>query len=1473
MSEQPFDALPSEFRAISLLGAGAFGRVYRARDAADRPVAVKVLDARRAGDPAIAWQFQSEYRKLTRLEHPAFARAYAEGRTPDNVPYYSMALVEGAALAGPLEASRVRAVLVALARALVYLHGSGWVHGDLKPENVRQLPDGRLMILDVGLMAPAGQRREAIAGTLEYLAPEAWRLAPYAPASDLYALGAIAYELWCGRAPFAGDPMTLLRAHLQSPPPSVHGQDADPALAALIHRLLAKDPGARPDAWELLEALGEAMPAERPVALLGGELVGREPLLDAWREALATHDLLVVQGDEGLGKSRLLEAFRLEALLADHGWISASCTGDTPAAPWRAVVAQALAAAGQAPGPLVEAWLTGRVGDALLELEPAARKVAFQTAALEALDEAATALGGVAIAFDDWQRADSASQELLALWRRLPHEAPIAMAIASREAIAETTPHLLTPFSPDDVARYAASRLGSAPDAALLERLAIAEGHPRMLDLVLEHLASSGQLRREGAGWRIEAAPSAAMPEGLTALFAARYAGLSPDARRVAAVAALALPAGELAPPELIALTKLNAAAARDALEALSAAGVLTGGARVKLAVRAARAFFLQGVEPDTLTRWASPLARMLTGGDPAALPLDTLAAAARLALDGVDATLAVTLASAAAERFTAMGAAQEARTLLVAASARLTEAVPVALQLAVRANRAEAERLSDRLDDALASYAEALAQVGDARALHAKLLVGLGKCRQLKADYDGALAAYGEAEAIAEGVDGAQQARAVVSAARVRAFHGEAAEALTLAERAGAIARAHGAQAVLAQALNLQGYLLAQTAPERAEEAFARLGEAIALSERLGDRVGLGLALDNLGNASLALGDLAGAASAFARYADNCRTLGLDTELIVARLNGALVAAEKGDPAALETARAVAERATRLGRHFVAAAAKTAEAQALQRAGHVQAALAPLDEALAIAERIQNRLLEEHVRAYRVEAYLWLGDREAAEREAGRLEALVAASGHAEMAARLRVNRAELKRLAGDTPGAIQAAEALTADSNRVAAHRGWQLLALLRRDRAAAEAATAIARHWDAPWHLASDHLLEAHTVEPQAARRLAEAAIACAVNPYAAAGAALLLGELGAGLPAGALAPLEHALDGLDETTRRRVLDAHGLAALAIAPVPVATGLDVRRYAQWVEAVAMSEDEAAIARCALEGAIDLVSADRGYLLTYEDGRLKKALTKGLDYETEVSQGFSRSIVEHALFTAQPVYSANASEDAAWQEARSVMAMALRTVVCLPLLTPTSLLGAIYLDREAVEPLLAEEDLALLAAFATTAAGAIVRERARLRADLGRATLQSVAGRLLVGQHEALAGALLEAAVEAADAECAFYLVPEGDDWRAIAGRARAGRALAYRDGMASRGVLAHVRDTGEGFTVLDLAEAEGWQARESVQALGLRTVWCLPVGTPDGALVYLDTTRIAIADPARVLQALETLVGFCRPLLESN
>jgi GAF domain-containing protein len=1426
------DLPPARYREVAPLGEGAFGRVYRATAPDGRPSAVKVLAPALASRPEAAWLFAGEYRKLARLAHPAFPAAIEEGHTESGSPFYAMALAEGDAPSPGLSADRVRALVAAVADGLAYLHGLGWTHGDLKPDNLRVTPDGRVTLLDVGMMAPVGARRETVAGTLEYLAPEALRKAPVDPAADMYALGALAFELWTGRTPFVGGPTELIRAHLQAPVPPVGAAPADAELERLVRSLLAKDPADRPSALAMLAALGRdvdpALLAGAGRGLRGGSFVGRREALDAWREALDGPDRWVaVTAEFGLGKSRLLDEYRVAAQLAGRAWVGAAGAGagGAPAGPLRTVVAQAIALAGLNPDSTVAAWLAGHIAPELESLEPAARLVAVGRALGATLEAAATTLGGLAVGLDDYHLADTATRDLVTFLARATPDAPLAWALAGEptESACPGRAVALAPFGPAEIREAVEARLGGAAPTGLLPHLASgAAGSPLAVDLLLETLVATGALRPAAGGWTFDASAGGASPGGvsstLEAVWSDRLAALPEDARSLAGWAGLAQRAGGFPAASLLAA----AHSPDSALDSLIATGwLIEADGRVRLAMPAAAEFLAGRVrEADTAPRLTT-LARALVGATPPdALDAETLNGAATLAWGADDDLLALALTAEAGRRCLALGAPAEARAHLAQAKRRLPPEAGPSSRLAVVLPLAEASRLLDALDAALPDYeaaTELAAAIPDDRA-GARAWIGLGKIRQLQGDYPGALAALAEAETAAgRAGDRAQQARALAAEARMRAFKGEAARGLAQCERAAELAREADAPAILAQALNLQGYLLIHEDLEAADRARAMLDEAIALSTAIGDRVGLGQALDNLGNAELALGNLAAAADAFARYAENCRAIGAQVELIAANLNQAIVAAERGDTdAALRLGRGVAERAAKAGRKFLMGAALAAVGQALWRAGRPDEALAPLDEGLGIAQSIQNKLLEEHVRMFRLEALLATGDLGAARAEADLVGALNAASHNAEMTDRLDGHRGELARLTGDMDAARGHVARLLDSPNRLAAHRAHQIVAEvdwaegnLVAAAGHAEAALAIARTWQAPWHEAIDQRLldRARGVTPPAAPT-----------------------------------------------------PAMPVAGLHIAPQALLAHL---------EALAAAEDEAAISRATLQGALEMARADRGYLLAYEAGRLRQAVTSGIDYEAEVASGFSQSIVERVLFTQTPLYVTDASADETWRQATSVMALQLKTVICLPLATPSRILGVIYLDRESLDPVLTESDVAMLQAFALAAASAIVRERDRAELALAAAIAQGLGAQLAaqLPPHAAKLE-LLAAAIETAGAERGFWLVPDGESWSAALGRDRDGRDIPYRD--VSRGVIDAVATTGDPVGILDLGATEGWQERQSIQALGLRTVWCLAAGTPDGALLYLDTTAMATSDPALALQGLETLLRHAGPLL---
>ena len=256
------------FEILAVLGAGGFGEVYRAKDLKlGREVALKVLRGELSRDPERLRRFEREARAASALNHPNIVTVHDVG-TCDSTPFMVMELVEGETLRevlsrGPLAPAELLRIAGQMADGLAKAHGAGIVHRDLKPENVMVSADGWVKILDFGLAKLANPTlvdsvqltadREATAsgailGTISYMSPEQASGLEIDFRSDQFALGSILYEAATGRRPFQRDtPALTLVAILHSEPPRLDGlaPGLPHDLVALVHRLLAKEPGAR----------------------------------------------------------------------------------------------------------------------------------------------------------------------------------------------------------------------------------------------------------------------------------------------------------------------------------------------------------------------------------------------------------------------------------------------------------------------------------------------------------------------------------------------------------------------------------------------------------------------------------------------------------------------------------------------------------------------------------------------------------------------------------------------------------------------------------------------------------------------------------------------------------------------------------------------------------------------------------------------------------------------------------------------------------------------------------------------------------------------------------------------------------------------------------------------------------------------------------------------------------------------------
>jgi hypothetical protein len=318
------------------------GEVFRAFDPRlNRVVAVKVMRGNRQEQADALHRFLREARAASALNHPNIVTIHEIGETPLGDHFIVQEFIEGKTLRALLDSTLPFARIVEIgrqvARALAAAHAAGIVHRDVKPENVMVREDGYVKVLDFGVARvfahdpdgltthnEHGTAPGILIGTTSYMSPEQASAIGVGPASDVFSLGIMLYEMAAGRRPFvAPTSVGVLAAILAEQP--VPLTRLDPAIPfpfdAIVQRMLMKEPGMRPAAREvddeLAALLGRESPSIAASAVSRRRTVGREAEREELRRAFARVKtgrglLLGVSGEPGIGKTSLVEDFLSE---------------------------------------------------------------------------------------------------------------------------------------------------------------------------------------------------------------------------------------------------------------------------------------------------------------------------------------------------------------------------------------------------------------------------------------------------------------------------------------------------------------------------------------------------------------------------------------------------------------------------------------------------------------------------------------------------------------------------------------------------------------------------------------------------------------------------------------------------------------------------------------------------------------------------------------------------------------------------------------------------------------------------------------------------------------------------------------------------------------------------------------------------------------------------------------------------------
>jgi eukaryotic-like serine/threonine-protein kinase len=604
--------LPSSFGAgrynvRSFLGEGAKKRVFLAHDTKlDRDVAFALIKTDGLDADGLV-RVRREAQAMGRLgDHSHIVTVFDAG-DEGGAPYIVAQHMAGGSvedLLATAEQHRLppeQAMRIAeqVALALAHAHARGIVHRDLKPGNVWLADDGNAALGDFGLAIALDRSRMTMAGmmvgTVAYMAPEqALGRTPDAR-SDLYALGAMLYEMVCGRPPFLGDDAVgVISQHINTAPiaPAWHNSDIPRSLDALILRLLAKSPDERPAsapevATELRRIIERAvdekeLPAVPPIphileGLPWGAFVGRREEMDQLKEALegalsGRGSLAMIVGEPGIGKTRLAEEFAVYSGLRGAQVLTGRSYEGEASVPYRPFI-EALRQyvrsrpddelrSQMGPGAPEIATMVSDVRQRFPDiegaptLEPEAERLRLFESITQFLRNAAAG-SPLVIHLDDLHWADQPSLRLLQHMARstaadrllivgayrdveLDRTHPLSDALAALRRLPNFHRVLLRGLPLETVSELLGVLEPSEDAAAGRAALATAlhretEGNPFFIREVIAHLIETGKLAHEGGRWvgKVATISDLGIPEGVREVIGRRLSRVSPGCNRM----------------------------------------------------------------------------------------------------------------------------------------------------------------------------------------------------------------------------------------------------------------------------------------------------------------------------------------------------------------------------------------------------------------------------------------------------------------------------------------------------------------------------------------------------------------------------------------------------------------------------------------------------------------------------------------------------------------------------------------------------------------------------------------------------------------------------------------------------------------------------------------------------------------------------------------------------------------------------